>query len=463
LIFFEPNKIPVKVFKSINPFDQSLIAEYEVMNDTAIDLMLNNATDAFPTWKNESFAKRADLLRSVAKILHERKESLARTITLEMGKSIHESRSEVEKCAKCCEYYSEQGEEFMKSELISSDAKKSFIAFEPLGAVFAIMPWNFPFWQVIRFAAPTLMAGNVVLLKHAPNVTGCAKELESIFLEAGTSENIFQTLIVDIDSTEKIISHNVVKGVTLTGSGAAGSSVAALAGKHIKKSVLELGGSDPLIVLEDADLEKASKVALQSRMQNAGQSCIAAKRFIVMENVKDDFIQKLIDGIKKLKQGNPLDESVTTGPMARIDLAEKLEKQEKQSLDKNAKLITGGNRNGCNFQPALISNVKPGMPAFDEEMFGPIASIITARNEDEAIQLANANHYGLGASIWTSDIDRGETIARRIEAGSVFINALVKSDPRLPFGGIKNSGYGRELSRYGMLEFTNIKTISIGD
>ncbi|HYV93103.1 MAG TPA: NAD-dependent succinate-semialdehyde dehydrogenase [Chitinophagales bacterium] len=451
----------MKSFKSINPFDQSVVGEHKLMNESELKAALQNAETVFASWKKTSFEHRSDLLNSLASILRERKDEFATTMALEMGKILKEGKTEIEKCAATCVYYAEHGEAFMRDEMISTEGKKSFVDFQPTGAVFGIMPWNFPFWQVIRAAAPTIMAGNVFLLKHAPNVSRCSKEIEKVFREAGFPQHVFQSLIIDIDQTEKIISSDAVQGVTLTGSELAGSSVASLAGKHIKKTVLELGGSDPLIVLEDADLEKASKVALQSRMQNAGQSCIASKRFIVLEKVKDDFIQKLIDGAKKLKQGNQLDESTTMAPMARVDLAEKLEAQEKSSLKNGTEILIGGNRNGCNYQPTLLNNVKPGVPAFDEEMFGPVAAIITAKDEDEAIQLANKNRYGLGASIWTKDLDRGERIAKMINSGSVFINSLVRSDARLPFGGIKKSGYGRELSKYGMHEFTNIKTIFI--
>jgi succinate-semialdehyde dehydrogenase/glutarate-semialdehyde dehydrogenase len=451
----------MKSFASINPFDLSIVAEHELMNDSQLDAALHAAAVTYASWKKTSFGHRASLLQSLSKKLLERKELLAKTMALEMGKILREGRAEVEKSAAACLYYAVNGEAFMKDELINTEGKKSFIAFQPTGAVFGIMPWNYPVWQVIRAAAPTIMAGNVFLLKHAPNVMQCAKEIEDIFLEADFPEGVFQSLILDIDVTEKIISQDIVQGVTLTGSELAGASVAAIAGKHIKKSVLELGGSDPLIVLEDADMAAAAKIALQSRMQNAGQSCIASKRFIVAERGKDDFVQKLMEGVEKLKQGNQLIEETTTGPMARVDLAEKLEKQEQASIKNGSVILIGGTRDHANFQPTLLDRVKPGVPAFDEELFGPIASIITVKDETEAVALANKNRYGLGASIWTRDIEKGERIAREIESGAVFINSLMRSDARLPFGGIKKSGYGRELSRYGMHEFTNVKTIFI--
>ncbi|MBK9729759.1 MAG: NAD-dependent succinate-semialdehyde dehydrogenase [Chitinophagaceae bacterium] len=450
-----------RTFKSINPFDQSIIAEHALMSEQQLQQALQLSGHAFESWKKTGFEARNQLVQHIAAQLRLNKEKFARSISLEMGKILSESRIEIEKCAVTCEYYARHGKEYMKDESITIDAKKALIAFQPIGAIFGIMPWNFPFWQVIRAAMPTILAGNVFLLKHAPNVSMCSKEIETLFLEAGFPQGVFQSLIVDIDVTEKIISHEIVQGVTLTGSEFAGSSVAALAGKHIKKSVLELGGSDPLIVLDDADFESAAKVALQSRMQNAGQSCIASKRFIVLEKGRDEFVQKLFDGVKKLKQGNQLEETTTTGPMARVDLSEKLETQQKNSVKNGARILIGGNRDQANFQPTILTDVQPGIPAFDEEMFGPVAAIISVKDEADAIRLANKNRYGLGASIWTRDLERGERIAREINSGAVFINALVKSDARYPFGGVKKSGYGRELGKYGMHEFVNAKTIYI--
>lgn len=453
----------MKVFKSVNPFDQSVIAEHPLMSDHQLEHALHLSQEAFSAWKRSSYDERSALLLQVAEILRAGRERYAHTIALEMGKVLAEALGEIEKCAGACEFYAHHGEKLLQDETVTADAGKSLVTFHPLGAVFAIMPWNFPFWQVIRFAAPSIMAGNVVLLKHAPNVTLCSKELEKIFMEAGAMPGLFQSLIADIETTEKIIAHDIVQGVTLTGSEAAGSSVAALAGKHIRKTVLELGGCDPLIVLDDADLSRAAATALQSRMQNAGQSCIAAKRFIVTEKAKPAFIQHLLDGAGKIKQGNQLDSGTTMGPMARPDLADKLHHQQKLSQRAGAQLLAGGGRKGNNYKPTLLDHVNPGMPAFDEEMFGPVAAIVTVKDEAEAIRMANQNRYGLGASVWTADITRGERLAREINAGSVFINALVKSDPRLPFGGIRKSGYGRELSGYGMKEFTNVKTISISE
>jgi succinate-semialdehyde dehydrogenase/glutarate-semialdehyde dehydrogenase len=391
-----------------------------------------------------------------------KRDELAYTITLEMGKILKEAKAEVEKCATSCRYYAENAERFLAEENMPSGASKSYVRYDPIGAILAIMPWNFPYWQVFRFATPYLMGGNVALLKHAPNVCGTALAIEKIFLEAGYPEGVFQTLIIDVDTVPYIIDQNIVQGVTLTGSEFAGSKVAELAGRSIKKSVMELGGSDAFIVLEDADMQKAAEVATSSRMQNAGQSCIAAKRFIVVSKAVNDFMNAFEEQIKKLNQGDPFDENITTGPLARIDLAEKLENQLEDSIKKGAKLILGGHRSGCNFQPSLVLNVHEGMPAFDEEMFGPVASIIEANDESHAIEIANASRYGLGSSIWTNDIAKAEELAKDIDAGAVFINALVKSDPRYPFGGVKKSGYGRELSYFGIHEFMNIKTVYVG-
>jgi succinate-semialdehyde dehydrogenase/glutarate-semialdehyde dehydrogenase len=382
-------------------------------------------------------------------------------MSLEMGKVLKESLGEIQKCADACDYFAANAESFLKDQLIKTDASKSFVAFQPLGTVVAIMPWNFPFWQVFRFAAPSLMAGNVGLLKHAANVSQCSLAIESIFLEAVFPEGAFQSLLVESENVEKIISHNGVAAVTLTGSEYAGTQVASAAGKNLKKVVLELGGSDPFIVLEDADLELAAKIATQSRMQNAGQSCIAAKRFIVVQSVKEGFTERFKKNIEALKQGDPFDSETTTGPIARIDLAVDLEKQMQTSIQRGAKLLTGGDRKDCNFQPVLLDNVKPGMPAHDEEIFGPIASVITVKNESEAIEVANTSRFGLGASVWTKDKERGERVAREIESGSVFINSLMRSDQRLPFGGVKKSGYGRELSELGIKEFVNAKTVFV--
>jgi succinate-semialdehyde dehydrogenase/glutarate-semialdehyde dehydrogenase len=449
------------MLKSINPFDQSIIKEYQEFSPSLILEKLKTSSAAFKDWKKTSFAHRSELMLNASKLLRQNKEQYARMISLEMGKVLSEARAEIEKSAGGCQYFAENAEKFLADETIKTDSRKSLVSFHPTGTILAVMPWNFPFWQVIRFAAPALMAGNVGVLKHASNVSGCSLLLEEIFRTAGFPEGVFQSLLIDNRQIETILQSDIVQGVALTGSEFAGSQVASIAGKYIKKAVLELGGSDPFIVLADADLENAAKVATQSRMQNAGQSCISAKRFIVDKRVKDEFTAHFLENVNSLRQGDPFVETTTTGPLARVDLAETLEKQLNSSISQGARLLAGGRAEGANFRPALLDQVKPGMQAFDEETFGPLAAIVTVSSEEEAIVVANSSRYGLGSSVWTRDLERGERIARQIECGSVFINALMKSDARLPFGGVKKSGYGRELSEYGIKEFVNIKSISI--
>ena len=453
----------MNIFKSINPFNQELIAEHPVFTSEQIDAALSNAEKAFHNWKTTSFQQRSDLLFKLSTVLKNNKEQYALHIALEMGKILAEARAEVEKCALACEYYAENGPILLQDKIIDSDARKSLVAYDPIGAVFAVMPWNFPFWQVIRFAAPTIMAGNVALLKHAKNVSLCAKDIEAAFIEAGFPTGVFQTLIANANQSEQIIAHDIVQGVTLTGSESAGSAVASLAGKHIKKSVLELGGSDPFIVLDDADVLAAAKIATKSRMQNAGQSCIAAKRFIVTQKIEQDFIQAFKNEIALIHQGDQLLATSTMGPVSSVVAADELTTQQQQSVDLGAQIIAGGFKNGANYAPTVLSNVKEGMPAFHEELFGPVASVITVKDADAAIVMANSHRYGLGATLFSRDTDRAYHYARQISSGAVFINAMVKSDPRLPFGGVKKSGYGRELADYGLKEFTNVKTIYIND
>ncbi len=447
------------IFKSVYPFTQEVLAEYPLMDDVAVDKAISNASVIYKSWKKYSFPERANILKNVAVILRRDQEKLATLITREMGKIISEAKAEVEKCATTAIYYADHAEYFLEDEPLESGYYRSFISYQPMGVILAVMPWNFPFWQVFRYAAPTLMAGNTTLLKHAPNVCGCALALEKIFLESGAPPGVFTSLIVDTPVVERILASDRVQAVTLTGSEKAGSSVASIAGRYIKKTVLELGGSDALIVLPDANMKQAVAVALNSRMLNAGQSCIAAKRFIVVESSFNDFMHEFLTSLKNLKQGDPFDKSITTGPMARIDLVEKLEKQMNISIEKGARLEWGGEINGCNFEPALLTNARKGMPALDEETFGPMAVVISTKDENEAVKLANDSSYGLSGSIWTSDIEKGISLAKQMETGAVYINTLVKSDPHLPFGGIKNSGYGRELGRHGILEFVNAKTI----
>jgi len=384
---------------------------------------------------------------------------------MEMGKPILESHAEIEKCAWVCNYYSENGENFLAPQIIETDASKSYVTFQPLGVILAVMPWNFPFWQVFRFAAPTLMAGNVGILKHSSNVSGCALAIEQIFRDADFPNNAFRTLLINSKKVDPVIENSAVKAVTLTGSTPAGKAVASKAGAMLKKTVLELGGSDPYIILEDADLQKAVNSCSFSRLLNAGQSCIAAKRFVVVKSVLREFQSLLIQKMQNVSWGDPFDENTSLGPMARIDLRDELHQQVVKSVELGANLLLGGQippGKGAFYPPTILTDVKSGMPAFDEELFGPVAAIVPAKNENEAIQLANNSVFGLGAAVFTKDIARGEKIAAEmLAAGSCFVNDFVKSDPRLPFGGIKQSGYGRELSDFGIREFVNIKTVYV--
>lgn len=447
------------MFQSINPYNMAVVNEFEPFTNEKISSKLQLIKKNYKSYSLYSFNKKAELLHKVAELLLAQKEKLAVLICVEMGKNINEARAEIEKCALVCSYYASEAE-FMLSELLIFTQVKNKVVFEPLGAIFAIMPWNFPFWQVFRFAAPALMAGNTCILKHAPNVCGCALAIEGIFEQAGYPSGSFVSLLIDTHQVEQVIAHPCVRAVTLTGSEKAGSAVAALAGKYLKKSVLELGGSDPLLVLQDADVAQAAQVAVQSRMLNAGQSCIASKRFLVLESMKDAFETQVLAQVKAIKYGNPLDENLNMGVMARLDLAENLHKQLKNDLKMGAKLLHGGDVDGCSFAPTLITNTNVKMNSFCEETFGPLAAIFVAKTEAEMVAMANDSPYGLGASVWSADPQRANAVAQQLEVGGVFINAMVKSEPRLPFGGTKNSGYGRELSEFGIKEFVHIKTIS---
>lgn len=449
--------------KSINPYDLSLIREYQEDSEETIQEKLEKAEQAYQTYRKSSFAERKEKMLRIAEDLHSNTEKYAKTLTLEMGKPIAEAKSEIEKCAWVCEYYAQNAGEFLKPTRIDSDASRSYVSYEPLGVILAVMPWNFPFWQVFRFAAPTIMAGNAAVLKHASNVQGSAQLIEAIFTRAGFNEGVFQNLAIPSKRMEKVLENPIIKAASVTGSEKAGAAVAEACGREIKTTVLELGGSNAFVVLEDADLEKAAALGVKARMINNAQSCIAAKRFIVAKPVVEEFTKLFVAKIKALKEGDPMEEDTQVGPQARLDLAETLEDQLQKSLKAGAKLLYGGNRSKAHFQPTVISNVKPGMPAFDEELFGPIAPIITAENAEDAIRLVNQSAFGLGASIISSDIKRAEKLSRDIEDGAVFINELVKSDPRLPFGGTKRSGYGRELSQHGIHEFVNAKTVYINN
>jgi len=430
---------------------------------------VNNIVDltnsAFEEWKESSFIHRTKLMMKAAAVLKKNKEDYSKLMTLEMGKPIAQSRAEVEKCEWVCEYYAENAEKFLTDELIATDASKSFVTFQPLGIVLAVMPWNFPFWQVFRFAAPGLMAGNAGILKHASNVSGSALAIEEVFREAGFPKNLFRTILVPSSQMEGVIKNEKIKAVTLTGSVPAGKAVAKTAGSVLKKTVMELGGSDPYVILEDADLEMAAEACVTARLINGGQSCIAAKRFIIVEKIYDEFEKLFVERMKSKKMGDPFDESNYIGPQASVPLRDELHQQIEKSIELGAKLLLGGKipeMKGAWYPPTVLSNVKKGMPAYDEELFGPVAALIKAKNEEEAIEIANDTIFGLGASVFTRDLKRGEMIAKeKIQAGCCFVNAFVKSDPRLPFGGIKESGYGRELSSFGIREFVNIKTVFV--
>lgn len=447
--------------RAIDPTTEQSLDEYREHSADEVQRMLRQASAAFGRWREMPLLDRGRLFNAAAGLLRERAGELAALMAREMGKPLGAGEAEIEKCAVCCEHFARHAASYLSQIEIASDAAESYVRFDSLGAVLAIMPWNFPFWQVFRFAAPALMAGNVGLLKHAPNVPGCAIAIEKIFRDAGFPEGVFTTLLIDVDAIAGIIQHPAVAAVTLTGSERAGSAVAAQAGAALKKTVLELGGSDPFIVLDDADVEATARAAASARTINSGQSCIAAKRFIVVGDAQA-FEAAFARELKALKVGDPTDRDTDLGPLARIDLLENLERQVRESIAAGARLVVGGERlqrRGYFYPPTLLADVRPGMPAFDEETFGPVAALIRARDVEDAIRLANLSKYGLGASIWTRDLRAAERIAARIEAGCVFVNGAVKSDPRLPFGGIKRSGYGRELSRFGIHEFVNIKTV----
>ena len=451
--------------ESINPATGDLITGYDEHTDSEINSILKQADEQQRRWMKTNFAERAVLMNNAATVLKTRREDYARLMTLEMGKPIAAARAEVDKCASVCNYYADHAESFLKSETIRTDASESYVAYRPLGVVLAVMPWNFPFWQVFRFAAPALMAGNAGILKHASNVTGCSLAIEDVFRRAGFPEYLFRSIIAGSKRMDKVIEHPLIRAVTLTGSVPAGKAVAAKAGSLLKKTVLELGGSDPYIILGDADLDRAVPACVNSRLINNGQSCIAAKRFIVVESVLDEFTERFVRLMKEKKMGNPLDESFDIGPQASADLRDELHEQVRRSIEAGAECVLGGeipDSPGSWYPPTVLTGVTKGMPAFDEEIFGPVAAIITAKDEKEAIKLANDSIFGLGASVFTRDVLRGKKIAEfELEAGCCFVNQFVKSDPRLPFGGIKESGYGRELSWFGIREFMNIKSVYI--
>ncbi len=452
----------MREFRSLNPATEELLARFEEHDEDQVSERLERAQRAYQDWRTTSFAERAAVLHRTADLLRKEQAEHARRMTLEMGKPIGQAEAEVEKCAWVCAWYAEHAERLLAPEPVETDADRSRVRFDPLGGVLAIMPWNFPYWQVFRFAAPTLMAGDVGLLKHAENVPQCAEALEELFRRAGAPEGVFQNLRIRPERVADVIEHPVVAAVTLTGSERAGSAVASQAGHHLKKTVLELGGSDPFVVLEDADVATVARHAAKARTQNSGQSCIAAKRFVVMEGVADAFVEAFRGELEALRVGDPLARETDLGPLARDDLRESLERQVKRTLEAGARLVTGGKRpegRGFFYPPTLLDGVDPGMVAGCQETFGPVAAVLRAKSEEEAIRLANASPYGLGASLWTVDVERAERLVPRIEAGCVFVNDVVKSDPRVPFGGVRRSGYGRELGIFGIREFVNVKTV----
>jgi succinate-semialdehyde dehydrogenase/glutarate-semialdehyde dehydrogenase len=451
--------------ESVNPATGEKILSYPRMSESEVDEQVRRAHEAFLRWRTAPMAERAQRLRTVGDALRARARDWGELMAREMGKPVRDGISEAQKCATCCEYFADHAAQFLAAQPIESDARKSFVTFNPLGVVLAVMPWNFPFWQVFRAAAPALMAGNVIVLKHASNVPGCALAIEQILAEAGEPRDLLRTLMIGSEEVERVIAHPLVRAVTLTGSTPAGRSVAAQAGKHLKKTVLELGGSDAYLVLEDADLEQAAAVSAKARLVNGGQSCIAGKRFIVVDAVRERFERLFVEKMKAVRQGDPMRDETQIGPLARMDLRDGLHRQVQESIRLGARVLLGGELPpgpGAYYPPTVLTRVAKGMPAYDEELFGPVAAIIPARDETQAIAIANDSAYGLGAAVLTRDIARAERIAAEaIEAGCVFVNDAVRSDPRLPFGGVKDSGYGRELSAYGIQEFVNVKTVFI--
>ncbi len=451
-------------YQTINPTTGEQVESFESWNAVQLDTALSQVSDATPAWAATPLEQRCVLLQRLAEVLRAQKESLAQLMTLEMGKLINESRAEVEKCALGCEYYAEQAPVFLADDIVATDAGKSLVAYQPLGTVLAVMPWNFPLWQVFRFIAPTLAAGNTGLLKHASNVPQCALAIERLVREAGVPEGVFRSLMVDARDVADVIADPRVHAVTLTGSEPAGRSVAAAAGRYLKKSVLELGGADAFVVLEDADLDLAVPQAVASRFLNVGQSCIAAKRFIVLETIADEFVTRFAAAAGALRPGDPRDENTTLAPMARTDLRDELHDQVQASVQAGAKVVIGGepvDGPGAFYPATILDQVMPGMVAYEQELFGPVASVIRVADEAQALAVVNASRFGLGGSVWTRDSARGERFARQMQCGSAFVNGMVKSDPRLPFGGVKASGYGRELSHHGLREFVNVKTLWI--
>ncbi|MBS3945947.1 MAG: NAD-dependent succinate-semialdehyde dehydrogenase [Melioribacter sp.] len=448
--------------QTINPATGKIEKTYVELSKEEIKNSINYAQQAYLKWKETDINERSRLMKNAASVMKNKRDEYGYIITTEMGKPIKQAIAEVEKCAWVCEYFAENAGRMLTIERIETDASESYVEFNPLGVILAVMPWNFPFWQVFRFAAPSLMAGNVGLLKHSSNVPMCALAIEQIFINAGFPKNIFKTLLIGSEQVKDIIKDPRIKAATLTGSEPAGRKIAEACGKELKKSVLELGGSDPFIVLDDADLDETASIAVKARLINNGQSCIASKRFIVVEKIYESFTEKFVNAMNRVRIGDPMDESVELGPIAREDLLYELDSLVKDSVSKGARILTGGKvlpGKGFYYAPTILDNLSKGMPAYDDEIFGPVASLFKAKDEEEAVRIANDSPFGLGASIWTNDFMKAKRMATEIESGCIFINGMVKSDPRLPFGGIKNSGYGRELSHYGIKEFVNIKSV----
>ncbi len=454
----------MKTFKTINPATEQVIDEYEIMPKEQVIYVAKDVNAAFRDWKQLDVSERAEHFRKLAKVLRDNKEKYAKLMTIEMGKPIKQSLAEVEKCAWTCEVYADNAAKWLEEETVQADGKLHKIVFEPLGAILSIMPWNFPFWQAFRFGIPTLIAGNTSVLKHSNQVPQCALAIEESFKLAGFPENIFRTVITNHESVAELVKSDLIQGVSLTGSTAAGSKIAELAGKNPKKVVLELGGSDPFIVLEDADVDFAAKNAVSGRTLNSGQSCIAAKRFIVIKNIADEFSKRFTGYTEKLIVDDPMKMETDVGPLVNEDGLKAIESQVQDAVMKGATILAGGirlDRKGYFYKPTVLTNTKPNMKVVSEEVFGPVAPVIVVKNVEEAVKVANNSEYGLGASIWTKDENNGLEIARKLEVGDVFINSVVKSDPRMPFGGVKKSGIGRELSKYGLKEFVNIKGINV--
>jgi succinate-semialdehyde dehydrogenase/glutarate-semialdehyde dehydrogenase len=451
--------------QTINPATEEVLEQLDLHSPELVESALKQAETAYQSWRRTPFSERAGLLRKVAARLRADEAEHARHISREMGKPVKQARAEVAKCARACDYFAEHGPRLLADEAAESNAAESYVSFEPLGAVLAVMPWNFPYWQVFRAAAPALMAGNVMLLKHALSVSRCALEMARVFEQAGAPRGLFQTLLIDHDAVSTLLKDERVVAATLTGSERAGASLAREAGGQIKKTVLELGGSDAYIVLADADVALAAKTAVEARFQNAGQSCIAAKRFFVEASVAEEFTRRFVEGVRALRVGDPTDAATDMGPLARGDLRDELERQVRESIEAGARVLIGGQRRkgkGYFYEPTLLADVPPDAPLLEEEVFGPAAPIVVVKGPDEAIAFANQSRFGLSNNVWTRDLARARQLARELASGGVFINGMTASDPRLPFGGVKKSGYGRELAAFGLREFVNVKTVWIG-